>query len=408
MSPPDPTRPAPRTGGALPLAVASVAACLAALLAAAPGLASGSPSASQEPSTRSAELDRREAQAALERGDAEAAERLFRRLLIFGPDDVDLQLGWARAVSGQSRSAEAASGLLRAGERALRRGDGAAAALLLDEAIQLAPQRAEAWARYGEALLLEQRHVEAESALREAVRLDPASPGLRLQLAAACWENGRLEEADEHYRAAVDRAREWPVGWFQWGRFLVWQGRFSDALEPLEKALELGLDGVDVRLERARALDGARAGSGDLELARRAVAAWRTVVERAPDEAFGHYGLALALRAAGDVDGSRRELEIYRTLYQRDQERTRQTGIQRARVERARAEIAAGRPGSALEQLAELAETVEVLEVRARAELILGNAGRAQHLLARALALDPARADLRRRLDHLRASGPPG
>lgn len=381
-----------------------------------PPPAAASAVARQEPAPASdaadvAAADAERARSALERGDAANAERIFRRLLIGDPDDVDLLMGWSRALVAQARSAEAATGLLRAGERALRRGDGASAALVLREALQHAPQRAELraqlWARFGRALLLEQRHLEAETALREALELDGTNPSVRLELAAASWENGRLQEAEEQYRAVVDRAASWPLGWFHLGRFLVWQGRFAEAIEPLERAQALGLDGVDVLLEHARALDGVRAATGDAAVAARAVAAWRRVVERAPDEAFSHYGLAGALRAAGDLEGARGHLERYHVLYQRDQERTRRAGVERARVASARAEIAAGRAESALAHLAELTETVEVLEVRARAELLLGRGERARRLLERALALEPGRSDLRRRLDELRASEPP-
>lgn len=353
-----------------------------------------------------ADLD--DARAALERGDVEAAERLYRRRLISAPDQVEALVGWARALAAQGRSVEAGRGLLRAAQRALRRGSSRSAASLLETASGMAPELGELWASYGEALLLEQRHREAQRVLETAHRLEPRDPSVRLQLAAACWENGRLEEALDHYRSVVEELAGWPVGWYQLGRFLVWQGRFEEALEPLERAIELGLDGVDVLLERARALDGVRGSSGDPEIARRAVSAWRAVVERAPEEAFARYGLAQALRALGEQDASRRELEIYAALYRRDQERTRQAGLERARIDGARAEIAAGRGEPALDRLTGLEETVEVLELRARAETLLGRPGEAAALLERALAMDPGRSDIRLRLDRLRSEGPPG
>jgi tetratricopeptide (TPR) repeat protein len=368
---------------------------------------SATASAGQTPTPSAAESSEA-ARSALDRGDGRAAETLYRRRLIAAPDDVEALSGWASALALQGRAEEAATGLLRAGERALRRGDPGAAAALLAPAARLAPERAEPWSRYGEALLLEQRHLEAEAALRTAFELDPASPALRLLLAAACWENGRLQEAEDHYRAVVEAASGWPIAWYQLGRFLVWQGRYEAALEPLERAIGLGLDGVDVRLERARSLDGIRAASGGVEVARDAVAAWRSVMQRAPEEAFARYGLAQALRAAGDSDAARRELAVYGELYRRDQERTRRAGLERAHLESARAEISAGRAEPALEQLAGLEETIDVLEARARAELLLGRTERAERLLERALALEPGRIDLRRRLDQLRVDVPPG
>jgi Flp pilus assembly protein TadD len=389
-------RPALRRAGSL--------ACLLLAVGSSPGAASGQPPGGREPAIE-------EASRALESGAAAEAERLFRRVLVSSPDDVEALVGWARSLATQGRAEQAATGLLRAGERALRRGDGAAAAALLAEGAALAPERGDLRARLGQALLLDQRHAAAEEALRAAVRLGSGDPATRLQLAAALWENGRLDEAEERYREAAREAPDWPVPWFQLGRFLAWQGRWAEAVESLERAVALGLDGLDVLLARAQALDGAHgagAGAGATgELASRAVDAWTALVARAPDDSYARYGRARALRAAGDSDGARRELAAYRELYLRDQERTRDAGLARARLESAREELRAGRPETALERLRTLDESADVLEVRASAELELGRPDDAARSLERAVTLDRERRDLRERLDQLRLARPP-
>ncbi|HVS13707.1 MAG TPA: tetratricopeptide repeat protein [Thermoanaerobaculia bacterium] len=383
----------------------------------APGVASASPrSATGAPSSAAPRAPSAGQQAALEQagralaeGAPAEAERLFRRILIGSPDDPAALAGWARSLAAQGRADEAATGLLRAGERALRAGEGAAASALLADAALLAPERGELRARLGQALLLEQRHAAAEDALRAALRLGADEPATRLLLAAALWENGRLAEAEATYRQALAEAASGPVPHFQLGRFLLWQGRFAEAVGLLERALALGMDGLDVLLALARALDGARGAPepGEPgELGSRAVAAWQALVERAPSDAYARYGLARALRAAGDLEGARRELATYRELYRRDQEQTRDAGLSTARLEGVREELRAGRPQAALEGLRDLAESAEVLETRARAELALGRRDDALRSLERAVALEPERRDLRQRLDQLRLEPP--
>jgi tetratricopeptide (TPR) repeat protein len=88
-----------------------------------------------------------------------------------------------------------AEALLRQGEEQLRSGNPAAARSAAQAALEAFPDDARAHLLAGEILLSEQRFAEAERALHEAARLDPAAPKpLRLR-AWALLGSGRLEEA---------------------------------------------------------------------------------------------------------------------------------------------------------------------------------------------------------------------
>lgn len=61
----------------------------------------------------------------------------------------------------------------------------------------------------------------AESALREAVRLDPQEIGHQLSLASFLARQGRLDESDSLFAEALERAPDSPAVWFSRAKALV-------------------------------------------------------------------------------------------------------------------------------------------------------------------------------------------
>jgi hypothetical protein len=158
------------------------------------------------------------------------------------------------------------------------------------------------------------------------------------------------------------------------------------------------------RLDLARALDGA----GRPE---EAVAAYRAVLERAPDSHHARWGLAQALLRLGRRDEAAAELGAYRELYAANQERTRQVMLQRSEIDRGWHLIGTGRPGEAetvfRELIASHGEGVDPLLGLARALAGQGDHAGAAGALERAVTLAPDRQDLRRLLaqERLAAEG---
>jgi hypothetical protein len=91
--------------------------------------------------------------------------------------------------------------LLRQGEEHLRAGNADAARVVAHTALDAFPDDPRTHLLVGSILLAERRYTEAESALREAVRLDPGSPKPLRMLAWALLGSGRLEEAVHGFEA---------------------------------------------------------------------------------------------------------------------------------------------------------------------------------------------------------------
>jgi tetratricopeptide (TPR) repeat protein len=91
--------------------------------------------------------------------------------------------------------------LLRQGEEHLRAGNADAARVVAHAALGAFPDDPRTHLLVGSILLAERRYTEAESALREAVRLDPGSPKPLRMLAWALLGSGRLEEAVHGFEA---------------------------------------------------------------------------------------------------------------------------------------------------------------------------------------------------------------
>lgn len=270
---------------------------------------------------------------------------------------------------------------------------------LLATALGIAPDSAEAHALAGRSAVLVREFARGTESLERSLELGGADPRTRLYLGAALWEIGETERSEAVYRQALATAgpgRGAFLPLHQLGRLLLWQGRSAEAVEPLERAVRLAPEAADTRLALARALS--EAGRGE-----EALAAYRQAVVLDPDSFHAHWGLAQELlRAAreGD-DGARAEaaevLEVYRQLYRADQVRTRETGLQDARLAEAGLALAQGDEAGAAEAArlyASLGDSPEALAGLARARARLGDREAAVAALERAVALAPERRDL--------------
>lgn len=220
---------------------------------------------------------------------------------------------------------------LTAAEAAMAEGRGEEALALYRRAVEEAPGLALAHARLGRALALGEHFAEAADVLGRAVALGAEDARTRLYLGSALWESGRFAEAEAALAAAAEaaaRTRIEPLAFHQHGRVLLFLGRPEEAVTPLERAALLAPRAVDVRLDLARAFEGA----GHRE---RAAEAFRRVVAAAPDNANARWGLAQALLALGRRDEAARELAVYRELYAAGQDATRQAGLEQAARDRA-------------------------------------------------------------------------
>lgn len=242
------------------------------------------------------------------------AEDMFRRALDAAPQHPAVLSDYAALLMSTARSDEAAN--------------------LLTRLVEQRPDDARVLAMLGRSLLDARRFREAEQPLRRAASLDPRNAAVLLDLASALWEENRPDEAEQHAREATALMPDAPAGHRLLGALLLWRGDYLEAAASLGQAVASGSEDAALRLELARAWEGAAGeteDSGEEESRlKRAEIAYRRATERAPEHAEAAYGLAQVLRKLGRAEEAAVQMERYRGLYQQDQRDTREQGLESA------------------------------------------------------------------------------
>lgn len=335
------------------------------------------------------------AAAALEAGDATAAELSYREVLAREPGLVDAYRGLARALLAQGRRRESAEVLVPLGRGLMDAGRHDAAAEVLEEAATAVPSSAALQALWGKALLFARRQVAALPVLRRAVELGDREVTTRLFLAAALWDTRQFGDAEAVYRELIAGPASPTVAHHQLGRLLAWQGRYEEAVEHLRYAAARMPRAPDVPFDLAQALS--RTGALD-----DALAYYRRALELNPRNYKARYGLARLLQRRGEREAAKTEMETYQRLYDEERQKTQREGLERARLDRGWELIEEGHLEEAIRHFSELGESVETLAAMATAASRLGDHARAVGYLERAVSFDPDRQDLRLMLDEER------
>ncbi len=183
-------------------------------------------------------------------GDYAGAERLFRRGLELAPDDAELHnaLGWTLFQSGRPAEAVAEyQRALAAEPRHAKAHNNLALALVelgrLEEAashfrasLEIEP-RAEIYSDLGFTMARLGKRDEAFAAYRKALEIDPACASAHFNLAVTFVQEGRLGEAETHYRQAL-ATRPNAETHNGLGFVLARQGRNEEALAEFRAAIE--------------------------------------------------------------------------------------------------------------------------------------------------------------------------
>lgn len=274
------------------------------------------------------------------------AEQTFRQALTVSPQHIAALSDFAVLLMSQRRNDEAARYLRRVLE--LRPDDplagrhldqlqneppatGSAGGSEIDRlrsAVDLDPEDSGAWARLGDALLLERSFRAAEEPLRRAVELDPTNAKTRIALASALWENNQPDDALLHAREAATLRPANPAPHRLLGGILLWRGEYMAAAESLERSTSLAEPDAEQLLELARSWEGAAGtepGQSE-ELLTKAESAYRRATALAPEHSEAVYGLAQVLRQLGRPEEAAEQMDRYRTLYESDQRNAREQG----------------------------------------------------------------------------------
>jgi predicted CXXCH cytochrome family protein len=202
------------------------------------------------------------------------------------------------------------------GMRALAEVDAPHAEQILARAVQIAPDDAESWFRYGVLTSSAER-------IRKAILLNPWLPDQSRRLAELTQDETALEDA---LRTDPFDDAAWDVG----GRIMAGKGKLADAVFDFERAIKLRpsaayLYDYALALARAGRLDDAQseaemAAHADSSLAEahellgglherkkelpEAAAEYRAALTLKPDLSRAHLRLATVLMAAGDREGA--------------------------------------------------------------------------------------------------------
>jgi Flp pilus assembly protein TadD len=171
------------------------------------------------------------------------AEKHYRTYLTVHPDEPEGQLGLARLLAWQGRTAEALVLYSRETVRA-----------------RLTPSDRR---DYALALVTAGRHAEAEPLLESIVESAPEDRDVALALAGIRASRGEWDSALPLYRALLDRSPGDPAVNLAYGEGLLGRGEYARALDPLGKAARARPSDAAAALSYARAARGA----GRLELA---------------------------------------------------------------------------------------------------------------------------------------------
>ena len=211
----------------------------------------------------------------LPRGDLEAAERRLRRAVERDPylDTARQALAALLERRGEAatvprpRPAAAGDGSPAARTRraveAYRRGDRAAAVSILESLVAERPDDASAWVNLSWIALEGEDWEAAARHARRALDLDPTLGRAWVNLGQAREAQGRLGEAEQAYRSAVEHdANDWQAR-LRRSLLLLQGGREAEALHELERVEELAANEPEARFQLGRIHqargDGARA-----------------------------------------------------------------------------------------------------------------------------------------------------
>ena len=288
---------------------------------------------------------------------------------------------WERAGRLYGQVLEADPGnvdaLHLAGVLAWQRGDCEAACLRIREAVRRAPRVAMFRNSLGNVLRSLGRLSEAAECFRAALELDPQHGEAAFNLGLTCFQLGRIEQAAAHFARAVELNPRLAEGWRNLAAVRLRQGDAAEAAAHLERALRLRPDFPEAYNDLGCALDA-------LGRPEEALAAFGEALGRKPDFAEARLNLGNVLSELGRLEEA---AAAYREALRR------RPGWAEAHVRLAsalaalrRSREAAEHCRRALEIRADLAEAHNVLGITLEAQ---GQAEAALQCYARALELRP-------------------
>ncbi len=171
----------------------------------------------------------------------------------------------------------------------------------------LDPDSFQLHALMGEVYADDERYADAVHEYQAALTKRPDAPGIHQPLGIAYWAQNHLSEAQSEFLIALKEDSSNVMTNLYLGDIAVRQGKFTEALDYLQKA-ETGLP----HLEQVHLLLGkCFHGLGEPDKAKGALL---KAVEEDPSDPLPHYLLAQLYREANEPDSSTREMAVFHML----------------------------------------------------------------------------------------------
>ncbi len=138
----------------------------------------------------------------------------------------------------QNKHAAQAQELKQRGDAALQTGDAEAAERHYRAALELEPRHGALLCNLGYALHGQGKGAEARLRLEQALERDPALADAHFLLARLMHGARELESADTHFRAALDLAPDHELAYFEYCHLLIEQNRIDPARQLMARALQ--------------------------------------------------------------------------------------------------------------------------------------------------------------------------
>jgi tetratricopeptide (TPR) repeat protein len=180
----------------------------------------------------------------------------------------------------------------------------------IDTLLATHPDSARAHQALAENYFVLRQMPQAEKEYREALRLRPELPGLRLELGQVYANSGLWPKAEEEFRAEAKLQPGNAEAAYRLGGALLQQGKTHEARPELQRSNDLKPDMPETlySLGKAASLD------GDAATAEKA---WLRVTELEKDTSLAaqaHFGLAALYRKQGKVAPAQREMQEFQRL----------------------------------------------------------------------------------------------
>lgn len=119
-----------------------------------------------------------------------------------------------------------------------RMGDAAKARQHFEAVTRITPGRSDAWYNYGVLLFHEKEYAEAEKAYRRALEINPYYAEAHTNLGVIEEQRGDFDAAARDFREAIANRPDYPLARFHFGRMLVNQEKYGEAIPHFLRCLE--------------------------------------------------------------------------------------------------------------------------------------------------------------------------